>query len=29
VLLREVGQPVIDQVISLKEIKESLQYYQG
>jgi 3-dehydroquinate synthase len=29
VLLREVGQPVIDQAISLKDIKEALQYYQG
>ncbi len=29
VLLREVGQPVIDQTISLKDIKEALQYYQG
>lgn len=29
VLLRGVGQPVIDQPISLKDIKEALQYYQG
>ncbi len=29
VLLREIGQPVIDQAISLKDIKEALQYYQG
>jgi len=29
VLLGGIGQPVIDQVISLKDIKEALQYYQG
>jgi 3-dehydroquinate synthase len=29
VLLQAIGRPVIDQVISLKDIKEALQYYQG
>ncbi len=29
VLLQELGQPLIDQVISLKEITEALRYYQG
>lgn len=29
VLLQEIGRPVIDQAISLKDIKEALQYYQG
>ncbi len=29
VLLQSVGQPVIDQEISLKDLKESLQFYQG
>jgi 3-dehydroquinate synthase len=29
VLLQGLGQPLIDQVIALKEITEALKYYQG